>query len=264
MSYMLLKFISKHFIFIIVILNGTLSSILSSNIIAQGVKSFPAMQETLVWFLGWEDPLEKGKATHSSILAWDTGTWQATVHGVPKSQTQWSNFSNKRKLLNLRHTKKLFDVDPKFKKGKLLISAHRNVLFLDVFLWKRRSTMYQESWPFLLNRGLTYEFIYPLFLRKWGFPGGSMVKNPPGKAGDVSLISVSGRSLAGGHGNPVQYSCLENSMNRGVWWLLSMGSQRAGHDWACILSICDLEERTYACQMKKKEGSWVPDILGQL
>ena len=48
MSYMLLKFISKHFIFIIVILNGTLSSILSSNVIAQGVKSFPAMQETLV------------------------------------------------------------------------------------------------------------------------------------------------------------------------------------------------------------------------
>ena len=50
-----------------------------------------------------------------------------------------------------------------------------------------------------------------------------MVKNPPGKAGDVSLISVSGRSLAGGHGNPVQYSCLENSMNRGVWWVIVHG-----------------------------------------
>jgi len=34
------------------------------------VKNPPAMQETLVQFLGWEDPLEKGKATHSSILAW--------------------------------------------------------------------------------------------------------------------------------------------------------------------------------------------------
>ena len=34
------------------------------------VKNPPAMQETPVWFLGWEDPLEKGKATHSSILAW--------------------------------------------------------------------------------------------------------------------------------------------------------------------------------------------------
>ena len=37
---------------------------------AQLVKNLPAMQETLVRSLGWEDPLEKGKATHSSILAW--------------------------------------------------------------------------------------------------------------------------------------------------------------------------------------------------
>ena len=41
-----------------------------SSLIAQLVKNPPAMQETLVRFLGWEDPLEKGKATHSSILAW--------------------------------------------------------------------------------------------------------------------------------------------------------------------------------------------------
>ena len=38
--------------------------------VAQMVKNLPAMQETWVWSLGWEDPLEKGKATHSSILAW--------------------------------------------------------------------------------------------------------------------------------------------------------------------------------------------------
>ena len=40
------------------------------SLIVQLVKNLPAMQETLVRFLGWEDPLEKGKATHSSILAW--------------------------------------------------------------------------------------------------------------------------------------------------------------------------------------------------
>ena len=39
-------------------------------LIAQLVKNLPAMQETLVRFLGWEDPLEKGQATHSSIVAW--------------------------------------------------------------------------------------------------------------------------------------------------------------------------------------------------
>ena len=59
--------------------------------VAQMVKNLPAMQETLVRFLGQEDPLEKGLTTHSSILAWripiDRGAWQATVHGVAKSQT---------------------------------------------------------------------------------------------------------------------------------------------------------------------------------
>ena len=41
-----------------------------ASLIAQLVKSLPAIQETLVWFLGWKDPLEKGTATHSSILSW--------------------------------------------------------------------------------------------------------------------------------------------------------------------------------------------------
>ena len=47
-----------------------------------------------------------------------------------------------------------------------------------------------------------------------------VVKNLPAKAGDmrdVSLIPGSGRSPGGGHGNPLQYSCLENPMDRGVW-----------------------------------------------
>jgi len=42
----------------------------SSHLMAQLIKNLPAMWETWVWSLGWEDPLEKGKATHSSILAW--------------------------------------------------------------------------------------------------------------------------------------------------------------------------------------------------
>ena len=47
-----------------------------------------------------------------------------------------------------------------------------------------------------------------------------MVKNPPAKAGDVEdmgLIPGSGRSPGGGHGNPLQYSCLENPTDRGAW-----------------------------------------------
>ena len=57
-----------------------------------------------------------------------------------------------------------------------------------------------------------------------------MVKNPPANAEDIEdkdLIPESGRSPGGRHGNPLQYSCLENSMDRGAWKAIqSTGSQR--------------------------------------
>ena len=55
-----------------------------ASLVAQLVKNPPAVRETWVWSLGWEDPLEKGKATHSSILAWRI-PWT-----VAKSQTRLS------------------------------------------------------------------------------------------------------------------------------------------------------------------------------
>ena len=59
-------------------------------LLAQMVKNLPAMQETWVRSLGWEDPLAEDMATYSSILAWriplDRGIWWATVHEVAKSQ----------------------------------------------------------------------------------------------------------------------------------------------------------------------------------
>ena len=54
-----------------------------------------------------------------------------------------------------------------------------------------------------------------------GFPGGSAVMNPPasvGDSGDMCLIPGLGRPPGVGNSNPLQYSCLENSMDRGVWW----------------------------------------------
>ena len=64
------------------------------------VKNLPASQETWVQFLGWEDPLEEEVATLSSILVWripmDREAWQATVHGVAKSQT-WLSDSTQHK-----------------------------------------------------------------------------------------------------------------------------------------------------------------------
>ena len=62
-------------------------SIHVSSLVAQLVKNLPAKWETWIWFLGWEHPLEKGTATHSSILALEN-SMDYTVHGVGKSQTQ--------------------------------------------------------------------------------------------------------------------------------------------------------------------------------
>ena len=65
------------------------------SLVAKTVKNLPAMQETRVQSLGWEDPLEKGIATHSncSCLKNSMGrrAWKATVHGAAKSQTQLSD-----------------------------------------------------------------------------------------------------------------------------------------------------------------------------
>ena len=58
-------------------------------LMAQLVRNPPAMQETWVQSLGWEDPLENGKAIRSSILA---GRIPRTVHGVTKSQTRLGDF----------------------------------------------------------------------------------------------------------------------------------------------------------------------------
>ena len=66
-----------------------------ASLVVQQVKNQPAMWETWVRSLGWEDPLEEGMATHSSILAWripmDRGAWRAMVHGVTKSWIQLSD-----------------------------------------------------------------------------------------------------------------------------------------------------------------------------
>ena len=65
-----------------------------------------------------------------------------------------------------------------------------------------------------------------------GFPLGSMVKNPPANAGDMGLIPGSGRSPEVGNGNPLQYSCLENSKDKGAWWAI-VHNVAERHNWAC-------------------------------
>ena len=65
------------------------------------------------------------------------------------------------------------------------------------------------------------------------FPDNSQVKYLPAKVGDTGVrgsIPGLGRSLGGGNGNPLQYSCLENPTDRGAWKATFHGVERVGHD----------------------------------
>ena len=66
--------------------NFLICNLTTASLVAQVVKNPPAVRETWIRSLGWEDPLEEGLATHASIPAWripmDSGAWQATVHGI--------------------------------------------------------------------------------------------------------------------------------------------------------------------------------------
>ena len=124
------------------------------------MKNLPAIKETQIQFLGWEDPLEKGMATHSSIFAWRI-PWTEEPGG----------------LQPLGH--KLSDMTDQ--------------------------------------------------LTLWGFSGGTDNKESAYNA-DLGLVPGSGRSPGEENGNPLQYSCLENPMDRGVGWVQFMGSQRVGYN----------------------------------
>ena len=62
---------------------------------------------------------------------------------------------------------------------------------------------------------------------KESLPGGSVVKNLPAKAGDAGLIPGLGTCPGVGNGNPLQYSCLGNLMDRGAWWATVHGDAKS-------------------------------------
>ena len=72
-----------------------------------------------------------------------------------------------------------------------------------------------------------------------GFPGGTVVKNPPAGAEDMGSIPGFERSPGEGNGSPLRYSCLGNPMDRGAWWgwVQSLGLQRVRHDLATVLCL---------------------------
>ena len=78
-----------------------------------------------------------------------------------------------------------------------------------------------------------------------GFRGGSVVKNPSAIVGDMGSIPESGKSPGEGNGKLLQYSCLENSMDRGVWWATVHGitkesdmTQQLNNNQQLLLTDC--------------------------
>ena len=87
--------------------------------------------------------------------------------------------------------------------------------------WKKASAEWSSSWVLNLSPGEASELLDVLCFDlggDLGFPGGSDGKESAYNEGDWASIPGSGRSSGEGNGNPLQYSCLENSMDRGHWW----------------------------------------------
>ena len=83
-----------------------------------------------------------------------------------------------------------------------------------------------NSWPILFSCSICSPCSLP------GFPGGSVVKKSACQCGRCRFDPGLGRSPGGGNGNPLQYSCLGNFMDRDSWLAIVCEVARAGHDWA--------------------------------
>ena len=133
--------------------------------------------------------------------------------------------------------------------GAVLGTSPASLGFLFFFSWVNRG-----SFIYFLN-------LYFVLVYSWlrGFPGGSAVKKKKKKksacsAGDAGSAPGWGRSSGRGHGYPLQYSCLENPLDRGFGKLQSMGSQRVGlsmHSWLTMNHWITLLD-TWTCS---KSGS---------
>ena len=104
--------------------------------------------------------------------------------------------------------------------------------------------------------------VYKLINLIQGFPGGTMIKNLHASAGDmrdVGSISGSGRTPGVGNDNLLQYSCLENCMDKGAWWATVHGHCRVGQDWAhtqtWYKSMTLIYHNYSGLEKEKKKGS---------
>ena len=150
-----------------------------ASLVAQRVKRLPAMQETQVWSLRQEDPLEKEMATHSSTLAWK----------IP-----WMEKPDRLQSMVPQRV------------------GHNWATWLSLSAWQSGLRHWIKT-PVSSGRRGTGSTPTAAKKQFWACHLVLVVKNLTANAGDIrdlGLIPGLGRSPAGGHGNPLQYSCLEN------------------------------------------------------
>ena len=129
-------------------------------------------------------------------------------HSQKKNKTQNRNNIEKNSIQTLKMV--YVKVNLKLKKRIRLVSYNQNNSKIDI--WRK------VLWTYYLS--LSCSQTSPKEVNYWSFQVVLVVKNPLADAGDImrcSSISGRGRSPGGRHGNPLQYSCLENPMDRGAW-----------------------------------------------
>ena len=134
----------------------------------------------------------------------DGGAWWAAVHGVARVGHDWATSLS---LFTFMHWRRKWQPIPVFLPGE---SQGQEA-------WLAAVYGVAQSWTWLKRRSSSSSSD-----PDWSFPGGSVGKESTCNVGDtrdVGLIPGLGRSPGGGHGNSLQYSCLENPMDRGAWWV---------------------------------------------
>ena len=134
------------------------------------------------------------------------------IQGVYMNLAMWAHADSSPRICPLHHCRSctfsfIYEVCCQSPK---LVSMRANTVFCDL----------KGAYPvvaldkYLINRCMDRLLKY----FELSFPGGSDSKASARKTGDLSSIPWSGRSPGEGNGNPLQYSCLENPMDRGAWW----------------------------------------------
>ena len=154
-----------------------------------------------VWSLGWEDPLEKAMAIHSNIVAWripmDRGAWQTTVHGVAKSRTWLSDWAQ-------------YSLSP-------VLQDHFTVLEHILLHFPCSEKVFAVFLLAVETKATFSSVAFKAFILSFFTYPGNRPHRIFGSVFEPAIHFYT--SLYGeGNGNPLEYSCLENPVDRGAWW----------------------------------------------